>query len=505
MKKSSYPYFLFLIMTQKNVPLIGLALGPLSFILIFFFSSPSDLSPEGVALMAAVSWVAIWWITEAIPIAATSLLPLVLFPLFGIMDIKQTSIAYSDPMVLLYMGGFMIAISIEKWNLHKRIALTIISIIGTDLKKIILGFMAATAFISMWISNTATALMMLPIGMAVVAQLGTNLAATKVTQNDIGQALMLGIAYGASIGGMATIIGTPTNIVFVGIVKELYQQEIGFAQWMMVGLPVAVGLLVLCWVYLVNFAYPFPSSLELPGGKEEINRQIALLGKMSREEKVVLFVFSTVAFCWITRSFILNYFLPELDDTIIAITGALLLFILPTGPESNGRLLTWKAAEKLPWGILLLFGGGLAIAAGFQETGLAKWIGIQFVLLEDVPFWVFLLIIIAAVNFLTEITSNTATASMILPILAAVALAMEVHPYGLMVSATLAASCAFMLPVATPPNAIVFGSGYLTIPDMMKAGIWMNIISIVLLFFMSYYLLPLIWDFDANEFPNMFK
>ncbi len=489
-------------MTPKNISFIGLCAGPLTFVLILFFSNPEDLSPEGLALMAATSWVAIWWITEAIPIAATSLLPLLLFPLLGIMSIKQTSIAYSDPMVLLYMGGFMIAISIEKWNLHKRIALTIISLIGSDLRKIILGFMVATAFMSMWISNTATALMMLPIGMAVAAQMGTSLTDTKVTQNMIGQALMLGVAYSASIGGLATIIGSPTNIVFVGIVKELFQQDIGFAQWMMVGFPVAATLLILCWIYLVRFAYPFPASLALSGGKEEIGRQISLLGKMSKEEKVVLFVFGIVAFSWMTRSFILNLFLPPLDDTIIALTGAVILFMLPAGPNNNGRLLDWKSAEKLPWGILLLFGGGLAIAAGFQETGLAKWIGTQFVLLENVPFWIFLIIIIAAVNFLTEITSNTATASMILPILAAVALAMGVHPYGLMASATFAASCAFMLPVATPPNAIVFGSGYLTIPQMMRAGIWMNLISIVILFFAAYFLLPFLWDIDINTFPD---
>jgi len=452
--------------------------------------------------MAATCWVAIWWITEAIPIAATSLLPLLLFPLLGIMGIKQTSIAYSDPMVLLYMGGFMIAISIEKWNLHKRIALTIISLIGTDLRKIILGFMVATAFMSMWISNTATALMMLPIGMAVVAQMGSSLTDTKVTQNMIGQALMLGIAYSASIGGIATIIGSPTNIVFVGIVKELFQQDIGFAQWMMVGFPVATGLLFLCWSYLVRIAYPFPASLALSGGKEEIRRQTSLLGKMSKEEKVVLLVFAIVAFCWITRSFILNSFLPQLDDTMIALAGALVLFIIPAGPKNSGRLLDWKSAEKLPWGILLLFGGGLTIAAGFQETGLAKWIGTQFVLLENVPFWIFLIIIMAAVNFLTEITSNTATASMILPILAAVSQAMEVHPYGLMVGATFAASCAFMLPVATPPNAIVFGSGYLTIPQMMRSGIWMNFLSIMLLFFTAYFLLPVLWGLDIHVFPD---
>ena len=491
-------------MKNLSAASIGLLLGPLSFVLILFFATPDDLSPEGVAMMAATSWVAIWWITEAVPIAATSLLPLVLFPLLGVMGIKDTSVAYADPMVLLYMGGFMIAVTIEKWNLHKRIALAIISVIGTDLKRIILGFMVATAFLSMWISNTATALMMLPIGMAVVGQLGTNLRGTSITETQIGQALMLGIAYSASVGGLATIIGTPTNIVLVGVIKEIYQVEIGFAQWMTVGVPVAFVLLVVCWLYLVRVAYPFPS-IALPGGRKEITRQIQLLGSMSKEEKRVLVVFVAVSLCWMSRTFLLNRFLPALDDTIIALTGALLLFLLPAGKENTGRLLDWKTAERLPWGILLLFGGGLTIAAGFQVTGLAQWIGVQFVALENVPFWLFLIAIITAVNFLTEITSNTATASMILPILAAVALAMGVHPYGLMVSATLAASCAFMLPVATPPNAIVFGSGYLSIPDMMKVGIWMNILSIILIFFLTYFLLPLFWSFDMNAFPDAFR
>lgn len=491
-------------MKNNFVPSLGLLLGPLSFVLIFFLASPEGLSGEGVAMMAATSWIAIWWITEAIPIAATSLLPLVLFPILGIMGIKDTSIAYSDPMVLLYMGGFMIAVTIEKWNLHKRIALSIIAVIGTDLKNIILGFMVATAFLSMWISNTATTLMMLPIAMAVVAQLGSNLQGTGIRENKIGQALMLGIAYSASIGGMATVIGTPTNIILVGVIKKLYGVEIGFAQWMIIGLPISIGLLAICWNYLVRVAYRFPA-IALPGGKEEIQRQIKALGAMGREEKRVLLVFSLVSFCWITRTFLLNAFLPSLDDTIIALAGALALFILPSGSKNGDKLLDWRTAETLPWGILLLFGGGLTIASGFQMTGLAQWIGVQFVLLKDVPFWLFLLAIIAAVNFLTEITSNTATASMILPILAAVALAMGVHPYGLMISACLAASCAFMLPVATPPNAIVFGSGYLTIPIMMKTGIWMNLLSIILLSVIAYFLLPLLWSFDMNVFPDEFR
>jgi sodium-dependent dicarboxylate transporter 2/3/5 len=488
-------------MKQKSVPDLGLALGPLSFLLIYFFVSPADLSPEGVAMLGVTAWIAVWWITEAIPISATALLPLVLFPIFGVMGIKETSASYADPMVLLYMGGFMIAVTIEKWNLHKRIALSIIGFIGTDLKMIILGFMVATGFLSMWISNTATSLMMLPIGMAVVAQLGSQLSGTKITQEMIGQALMLSIAYSASIGGMATIIGTPTNIVLVGVIKEFYQVEIGFAQWMMVGFPISSILLLVCWLYLVRVAYPFPPSLQIPGGKNEIVRQLDLLGKISRQEKKVLWVFGTVSFCWIFRTFLIQPYLPVLDDTMIALTGVLVLFVLPSGNQHSEKLLDWKTAEKIPWGILILFGGGLALAAGFQVTGLATWIGTQFTLLEDVPFWIFLLLIIAAVNFLTEITSNVATASMLLPILAAVALSLGVHPYGLMVGAALAASCAFMLPVATPPNAVVFGSGYLTIPVMMKAGLWMNILSIILLTIATYFLLPLLWDFNIRVYP----
>jgi sodium-dependent dicarboxylate transporter 2/3/5 len=491
-------------MTQKATPFIGLLLGPLSFIFILSFVSPPGLFPEAVAMLAITCWIAIWWITEAIPISATALLPLVLFPLFGVMDIEETSYSYADPMVLLYLGGFMIAVTIEKWNLHKRIALSIISFIGTDLKMIVLGFMVATAFLSMWISNTATSLMMLPIGMAVISQLGTQLSGTTFTQEKIGQALMLSIAYSASIGGIATIIGTPTNIVLIAVIRETYQIEIGFAQWMMVGFPISVVLLGLCWLYLVKIAYPFPSSLEISGGKGEIDRQLKLLGNISREEKKVLWVFLTVSFCWITRSFLLQPHLPLLDDTIIALIGVLILFVLPSGSLKSQKLLDWTTAEKIPWGILILFGGGLALAAGFQNTGLANWIGTQFTLLNKVPFWIFLFIIIAAVNFLTEITSNVATASMLLPILAAVAVALGVHPYGLMVGAALAASCAFMLPVATPPNAVVFGSGYLTIPVMMKAGIWMNIISILFLTSMVYFLLPLLWDFDLSLFPAEF-
>jgi sodium-dependent dicarboxylate transporter 2/3/5 len=403
-------------------------------------------------------------------------------------------------MVLLYMGGFMIAMAIEKWNLHKRIALNIISFIGTDIQKIILGFMVATAFLSMWISNTATSLMMLPIGVAVVTQLTPGAALKEVLPNNLGKALMLGIAYSASIGGMATLIGTPTNIILAGVIKDMYGYEISFSQWMLYGLPVAVLLLAFCWLYLVKYAFPFEKNFQMEGGKEEIQRQLSLLGPMSKEEKRIAWVFGSVSFAWISRTFLLQELIPALDDTIIAIAGVLLLFVLPSSKPKT-KLLDWKTAESIPWGILLLFGGGLSLAEGFKSTGLASWIGNQFVFLDFIAFGLFLLVIIAAVNFLTEITSNVATASMILPILAAVSYSMGVHPFGLMVGATMAASCAFMLPVATPPNAVVFGSGYLRIPDMVKAGLWMNLVSILVITVFTYYLLPLIWEIDLKVFP----
>ncbi len=480
-----------------HISRIGLVSGPLSFILIYLFFKPTGLSGDGAALLAVTSWIAIWWITEAIPIAGTALLPLILFPLLGILEIKDTSSSYADPMVLLYMGGFMLALAIEKIGLHKRIALHIIALMGTDLSRIVLGFMLATAFLSMWISNTASSLMMLPIAIAVVHQL----AKDNTNEQTLGRLLMLSIAYSASIGGMGTIIGTPTNIILIGVAKNIYGVDISFAKWMSIGLPVSILLIGISWTYLVKFAYPVRGLGGLSQGQNEIKAQLTALGKMSTGEARVLAVFVFVSFAWITRSFLLQPYIPAINDTIISLVGVLILFIIPQCQGSNKKLLDWEAAEEIPWGILILFGGGLALAAGFQITGLAEWIGEQFTLLKNVPFWIFLLLIITSVNFLTEITSNVATASMLLPILSAVALAMGVHPFGLMVGATLAASCAFMLPVATPPNAVVFGSGYLTIPAMMRTGIAMNLLSILLITLVVFFLLPLVWDINLLEYP----
>ena len=483
---------------------IGLILGPALFLITLLWFHPEGLSKEANAILASTLWVAVWWITEAIPIAITSLLPIVLFPLTGGLGLAETTASFGHRYIFLYIGGFILAIAIERWNLHKRIALNIIQFIGTNVKSIIFGFMIATAFLSMWISNTATSVMMLPIGMAIISQLIDNPDTIEDENKTFGIALMLGIAYSASIGGIATLIGTPPNLVLAGIVQETYGIEITFSKWFMFGLPISLILLVLCWKYLTEFAFSFKQK-DFPGGKAEINKQLKSLGKISYEEKMVLLIFIATAFAWITRSFLLQKFIPNIDDTIIAIISGIILFILPTSKEKNRKLINWEEAVRLPWGILLLFGGGLALAQGFTTSGLAEWIGGQLTLLEGASLFIILLFLIAMVNFLTEITSNLATTAMILPILAPLALIIDVHPFILMVGATVAASCAFMLPVATPPNAVVFGSGYLRIPDMVKAGIWMNLFSIIFLTLMVYFLLPLLWDFDPNTIINYLK
>ena len=478
-------------------------MGPLLFVVTLAFVHPEGMSKEANAILASTLWIGVWWITEAIPIAVTSLLPIILFPLTGGLELSQTTSSFGHRYVFLYIGGFILAIAIERWNLHKRIALNIIQFIGTNVTRIILGFMVATAFMSMWISNTATSVMMLPIGMAIIAQLKDNPKTIEDENLLFGKALMLAIAYSASIGGMATLIGTPPNLVLAGVVQELYGIEISFSQWIIFGLPISVFLLFICWKYLTRYAFTFKQN-EFPGGKEEIDRQVGLLGKMSYEEKSVLVVFALTAMAWMTRSFLLNQWLPSLDDTIIAMMASIILFLLPTKNRKR-RLVNWDEAVRLPWGILLLFGGGLALAEGFKSSGLAEWIGSQMTLLDGVAIILLVLTLVAAVNFLTEITSNIATTSMILPILAPMALTIDVHPFILMVAATVAASCAFMLPVATPPNAVVFGSGYLRIPDMVRTGIWMNLISILLLSLIVYFLLPIIWGFDPTVFPESLK
>ncbi|MEY8848636.1 DASS family sodium-coupled anion symporter [Psychroserpens sp. XS_ASV72] len=479
---------------------IGLVLGPLLFILILLFFKPEGLSTQANAVLASTIWIAVWWITECIPIAVTALLPIVLFPLSGGLDLSTTTSAFGHKYVFLYLGGFIIAIAIEKWKLHKRIALNIINIIGSDVRKIILGFMVATAFLSMWISNTATSVMMLPIGIAIIKQLKDN-PETEEDENLIfGKALMLAIAYSASIGGIGTLIGTPPNLVLAGVVSDIYNYEITFLEWFIFGFPISVILLIICWQYLTRFAFTFKQK-EFPGGRQEIKRLLKDLGNISYEEKLVAFIFALTAFCWITRSFILQSIFPSLDDTIIAVFFAVLLFLVPSKNKKE-RLINWEEATKLPWGIILLFGGGMALAIGFEISGLALWIGNQMTTLQGVTTILLIFLLVAAINFLTEITSNLATTAMLLPVLAPMALTVDIHPFVLMVGAAVAASCAFMLPVATPPNAVVFGSGYLRIPDMVGKGIVMNVISIIIVTLFVYFVLPKAWNIIVEGFPN---
>ena len=491
---------------NSSLKRIILIAGPLIFAIFQLLQPPEGMSPEAFDVLAVTIWMAIWWVTEIIPIAATALLPIVLFPLSGALDIGLTTASYGHKYVFLYMGGFIIAVAIEKWNLHRRIALNIINLIGTNIKLIILGFMVATAFLSMWISNTATSVMMLPIGTAIILQLKDNPKTSEDENKVFGKALMLAIAYSASIGGIGTLIGTPPNLVFAGIVEELYGIEISFLKWALLGMPISILMLIFSWKYITSFAFSFKQT-EFPGGKTEIKRLLDELGKISIQEKRVLIVFVLTALCWITRSFFLQEFLPNIDDTIIAMTAGISLFLIPSGKnkEKQKRLLSWEEAVKIPWGIILLFGGGMALAKAFNDTGLANWIGEQLVNLENLPLFLLILILVASVNFLTEVTSNLATTAMLLPILAPMALALNLHPYLLMVSATLAASCAFMLPVATPPNAVVFGSGYLKIADMMKTGFWLNLLSIVVISLVIYFVLPMLWDFDPFSVPKIFK
>lgn len=473
---------------KKNISLL---LGPLSFIFILLFVKPDGLSENAQIVLAITSWIAIWWITECVSIAITSLLPIILFPLCGALSIEDTTASYGHKFIYLFLGGFLLAIAIEKWNLHKRIALNIIHFIGTDMNKILLGFMVSTAFMSMWISNTATTVMILPVALAIVKQLKDNPDTIENENIKFGKSMMLAIAYSASIGGIATLIGTPTNLIFAGVIEKNYQIEITFMQWMLFALPFSIVLLAISWLYLTKFAFKFEQK-SFPGGKEEIQKQLKQLGKLTKNEKAVLIVFGFTIFAWITRSFLLVEILPKLDDTIIAIVGAVILFVIPSSKKGE-NILEWEDTINLPWGILLLFGCGMALALAFDKSGLAIFIGEKLQGLNGISTFLILLLVITIINFLTEITSNVATTAMILPVLIPLAVSVNVNPYLLLVGATIAASCAFMLPVATPPNAIVFGAGYLKIKEMVKNGIWLNLISIIFLTLFVYFILPMVW------------
>jgi len=472
----------------------NIILGPSLFFIFYFLIHPFDgMNSQSHAIFCSVLWIATWWITEAIPIPVTSLLPLVLFPLTGGLDLKLTASSYGDKIIYFYMAGFFLAIAMEKWNLHKRIALNIINVVGYNKKSMVLGFMIATAFLSMWLSNTSTSIMMLPIGIAIVSQVSLK---KNILNSNFGKVLMLGIAYSASIGGFATIYGTPPNLILLSNIEEYFNLSIDFFSWFIMAFPLSCILLFICWYYLVNFSFDLSSLSNV--SKKTISSKIKELGKIKYEEKAVLLIFIVFILGLLSKQFI-SEFIPQIDDTIIAISIAIFLFLIKSSDGEN-NLIEWSDGVKLPWGIILLFGGGLSIATAMKSSGLALWIGELAYNIDSLDLILIVLIIVVIVNFLTEITSNLATVSMLLPILASISISLGIHPYIIMVSATIAASCAFMLPVATPPNAVVFGSGYLKMTDMVKTGLVMNVISIVIVSLYVYFMLPILWDIDISIF-----
>ena len=472
-------------------PLIGLVLGPLLFVLTLLLPLPDGLSPEGLRVAAVALLMAIWWLTEAIPIPATALLPILLFPLLGVLDGGTVTRAYGHHLVYLFLGGFLMAVTMEKWNLHHRIALHTIPLVGVTPTRIVLGFMLATAFLSMWISNTATTMMMVTIAIAVLHEIGHEVEHTP-GRFQFGTALLLGIGYAATIGGVATLIGTPPNAIFAGVVEKTYGFSVSFLDWMRFALPLSVVMLLLTWFYLTRILFRSEIA-HLPGGRAFIRQQIAGLGPMTRAEKSIAIVVTTVAVLWVLRGLYTPPALAMVKDSTIAIAGALVLFLIPVNLRRREFLLDWQTAVTIPWDIIILFGGGFALAQGFSESGLTGWLAEQLAILKGVNLVVIIGAVVVLVIFLTEITSNTATASLLLPVAGALASATGVHPYGLMVAAVVAASFAFMLPVATPPNAIVYGSRYVTIMQMAKAGVWLNLAGAVLITAFVYLLLPLAW------------
>lgn len=475
----------------------GLAAGLVAALAIYLLMG--DVAHPAKLTAAVAVLMGIWWMTEALPIPATALVPLVVFPVLGEASVNDVGASYGNNIIFLFMGGFMLALAMQRWNLHRRIALVTVRAMGTNPAMVVAGFMIATGFLSMWVSNTATAVMMLPIGVSVLMLVTTlgekvgepaaagadqgepDLQSKKVKdaviESNFGTALMLGIAYAASIGSLGTIIGTPPNTLMVGYLAENHDIDVGFGQWMLVGVPLAVVFLVIAWFLLTKVLFK-PEIDEIPGGRKLMDEEVAKLGGMSQGEIRVLALFVLAALAWVTVPLIWEE--PPISDAGIAMAVALLLFLLPAGAARGVRLLDWESAVELPWGVLLLFGGGLALSAQFGASGLTEWIGGQAEGLGGLPVVLLVVVFAAGIIFLTELTSNTATAATFLPVAGGVALGIGVDPMLLVIPVALAATCAFMLPVATPPNAIAFGSGYVTIPQMMKGGLWLNLIGIVL-------------------------
>ncbi len=470
---------------------LGLLLGP---ILFFVFTNlPNTIvSEKGDAVIAVALWMVIWWITEAVSISVTALLPLVLFPLLKIMPIGEVGANYGSPIIFLFFGGFVLALALENVNLHKRIALNIIKITGTTPNKVVLGFMIATASLSMWISNTASTVVMLPIAMSVIGLLIND--ADGFTKNDRNFALsvMLGIAFSANAGGIATVIGTPPNSVMIGLLENEYNIEISFLKWMVIGVPFSTVMIAISYFVLVKWMFP-NKQLKFTASKEIINTELQKLGPMSGKEKMVLSIFGVTVFLWIFRTLI-NKIFPGLglSDTIISMIAAISLFSIPYNLKKGDFLIKWKDTQRLAWGILILFGGGLALAKGMSVSGIVDLVA-HTIAASEISILLTAVLLIFLMLFMTELMSNVALVAVLAPVVAGIAIGLEIPILYLLIPVTIASSCAFMLPMATPPNAIVFASGYIKVHQMARVGIILNLIAVALLVVMFQFIVPLIF------------
>lgn len=459
--------------------------------------APGEMPVNAWRVASVAALMAIWWLSEAIPVAATALLPLALFPVLGQGSIKTVSAPYANPLIFLFLGGFLIALAVERWGLHKRIALFVLSRAGTRPRQLVGAFMITAAGLSMWISNTASTVMMLPIALSVIGIVASVKSGGKVSGFDgspFAKALLIGTAYGASIGGVATLVGTPPNALLAGFVLDNLGIEIGFAQWMVLGVPTALIMLVLGWLIVTRIVFGLGAQ-SMPGAAQAIRQQAQSLPKMSKAEKLVSVVFGATALLWITRPLLQKTlpFLDGLSDAGIAISAGVVLFAIPVSLKDRQFLLNWEWARRLPWGVLILFGGGLSLASQVSASGLADWIGEAMGVFSALPLIVTILLITTVIVFLTEMTSNTATTATFLPVIAALAAAMGSEPMMLLVPAAVGASMAFMMPVATPPNAIVFGGGHLSIPDMARAGFLVNLTAIFVITAVVWLLAPILF------------
>ncbi|HMJ70719.1 MAG TPA: DASS family sodium-coupled anion symporter [Cyclobacteriaceae bacterium] len=477
--------------TPSTLRRTGFFLGPALFLIILIFVDPNLIAPGATKVMAVGVLMITWWITEAVPNPVAALVPLILFPALGIMSMSETAAPFANPAIFLFMGGFMIALALEKHNLHERIAINLIRLTGTSGNGIILGFTLSTGLISMWISNTATALMMLPIGVSVIQLLrrkdspgGENLSKGE---KNFALGLMLSIGYAASLGGMATIIGTPPNVVFAGFAKEFYNQDISFFRWMIVGVPLSVTTLFACYWMITRFL--FPNNLpKIEGSEALIANRLRELGPMRKEERLTLLVFALTSSFWIFQQQLNSSLGAEIfNDTNIAITGGVLMFLVPVNFKSNEFLISWDDTKRLPWGILILFGGGIALAKGMESTGIIKGIGDSIAGLQGVSIWEMMFILTLASIILTEFMSNVALVTIFVPVVFGIAKGLNFDPYILALPVTFAASCAFMFPISTPPNAIVFSSGHIKMKDMVKGGIVLDIVCLLIIFLFSYF------------------